>query len=66
MLAAGERGGRWSACPALSRVGFLSGFSEGGLETRNPDPIRLALSEVLTVLEGLGRLRAVFSGRAES
>ena len=56
-LESAEGGGRLVLRCLGSVSSESSGFSEGGLATRNPDPIRRALSEVLTVLEGLaGRL----------
>lgn len=56
-LESAEGGGRRVLRCLGSVSSESSGFSEGGFATWNPDPIRRALSEVLTVLEGLaGRL----------
>lgn len=59
--------GPWSACPAGLRVRFTpesSGFSEAG-SPHGADPIRRALSEVLTLLEGLAGHLCRESGKLE-
>lgn len=74
MLPREEGAGRWRARRAVVGVSCAgsgpfpsesSGFSEGGLATRSPDPIRRALSEVLTLLEGLAGRLCRESGKLE-